>query len=405
MQKRYSVSYSSTSFFVLLCMIFIPFPFHLFPAQQDFTELVLGRLIGMVSSAIFNLPLKSTLVHSDSISMYVLVLLLFILGVVLALLFQYNGKWKPYRDRIFYFIRIAGCYYLALMLLKYGLDKVFKYQFYLPEPNILYTPLGQVDKDLLYWTSMGTSRAYNIFLGSIEVIAALLLLFKRTRMAGLLIAASAMVQVVMVNFGFDISVKLYSCFLLLLSLHLLQPYYQRLWQFLFDPGKMIMPVTAKGNLINHPFAYVFIKCMTIGIILLESLYPYLRSGHFNDDTAPRPYLHGAYEVRQVISGSDTLRGSDLPVKRFFVHRNSYIIFQDQADKMADYRFDYAKTDNLWVLTGYQGQKIIMGIQYNNTDSTILLDYTKGGGKMLLTAKAIDWKKLPVLKKSFHWTVD
>ncbi len=386
-------------------MIFIPFPFHLFPVQQDITESVFGRLIGFVSSAFFNLPLKSTLVHSDSISMYVLVLLLFIIAVVIALLFQYGSKWKKYREKIFYFIRIAGCYYLALMLLKYGFDKVFKYQFYLPEPNILYTPLGQVDKDLLYWTSMGTSRAYNIFLGSVEVMAALLLLFKRTRIAGLLVAAVAMIQVVMVNFGFDISVKLYSCFLLVLSLYLLHPFYQRLWQFLFAPDKTMIPGKDNKHLIAYPFGYVFIKCMTVGLIFLEALYPYLRSGHFNDDVAPRPYLHGAYEVRQVVSGADTLRGGDLPVKRFFVHRNGYIIFQDQADKMVDYRFDYAKTDNLWVLTGYRGQKIIMGIQYSKTDSTILLDYTKGGGKMLLLAKAIDWRKLPALKKSFHWTVD
>lgn len=407
MHKKYPVVYSITSFFILLCILFIPFPFYLFPLQQDITEFVFGRLIGLVSSSVFGIHLKSTLVHSDSVSMYVLALLLFVLSVIIGALFQYLHTWKQYRERIFYFIRMAGCYYLILMLMKYGLDKVFKTQFYLPEPNTLYTPLGLVDKDLLYWSSMGTSRFYNICTGSVEVMAALLVLFKRTRMMGLLLAAAAMAQVVMINFGFDISVKLYSLFLLLLSLYLLYPYYRRMYLFFFS-SKMEETASQRNppSFIRHPFLAVFVRCMVTGLILFEAFYPYLKNKNFNDDSAPRPYLHGAYEINQVIAGNDTLATGDFPFKRFFIHRNRYIIFQAPDDKMVDYNFDYPKTEeHIYVLYDYQLKRILMDIRYQKADSTITVIYEKGTEKIVASGKRLDWKKLPAIQKSFHWTVD
>src|SRR5205085_9499653 len=110
-------------------------------------------------------------------------------------------------------------YYLCLQLLKYGVDKIFKNQFYLPEPNTLFTPAGMLDKDILYWSTMGTSYGYNIFLGSLEIAAALFILIKRTRLIGLLLSLGILINVTEVNFGFDISVKLFSLFLLFFNLY------------------------------------------------------------------------------------------------------------------------------------------------------------------------------------------
>ncbi len=405
MQKKYPLVFSVTSLFVLLGILFIPFPFQLIGFQQRLTDFLFGPLIHIVADVFLGIQLKNTNVHSDSVSMYVLVLILFVLSVIIVLLLQYVKKWKEYRDKIFHGIYLLACYYLLLLLLKYGLDKIFKSQFYLPEPNTLYTPLGQIDKDLLYWTSMGTSRFYNICTGAVEVLASLFLFFKRTRMAGILLAAAAMVQVALINFGFDISVKLYSLFLLFLSVYLLYPFYKRLWQFFVVQKEAIPPVAKGPVLFKHPFWSVFIKWLAMGFIFLEALYPYIKANNFNDDMAKRPYLHGAYKVQQLISGTDTLTGNDLPVKRFFIHRNGYMIFQDAADNMQDYRFSYDKAEELYVLTDYQQHKTAMAIQYQKADSTITLQYKKEGRETIMTGKALDWRKLPVLQKSFHWTVD
>ena len=50
--------------------------------------------------------------------------------------------------RLWYGLHTGVAWFLALQLLQYGFDKVFKHQFYLPEPNTLYTPLGLLPPDL-----------------------------------------------------------------------------------------------------------------------------------------------------------------------------------------------------------------------------------------------------------------
>ncbi len=122
-------------------------------------------------------------------------------------------------------------YYLAFVLLKYGFDKVFKLQFYLPEPNILYSEFGMLTKDILYWSTIGTSRFYNISIGVIELVTAGLILFSRTRTLGLLGASLIFAHIVIINFGFDISVKTYSMLLLLMALVSVAPELKSIYNF------------------------------------------------------------------------------------------------------------------------------------------------------------------------------
>lgn len=394
------------SFFALLCVVFIPFPFNTTKVQLSVTDFLFGKLIGFVSKNIFGQALTDTEVHSDTIAMYVLVLLLFIIAVIVSLVLLQIKKWSLYRDKVFAFIYRLLCYYLALQLLKYGLDKVFKNQFYLPEPNTLYTPMGQVPKDLLYWSSMGTSHFYNVFLGSLETLAAIFILIKRTRLVGLLLSLVVMLNVVAVNFGFDISVKLYSLFLLFLTLYLLAPYIKSLYQFFFTHHAVAGKSTgAAVVLIRSRFLSTSLKWFITGIIFLEALYPFIKSGNFNGNRAKRPYLHGAYEVKQFIAGTDTLEPVNFPVKRFFIHRDSYMIFQDREDEMTDYKLTYDIDKYEYVLTDYQMHKTAIHFNYNQSDSVLILQYSKDGREYKLTGKVLGWRKLPAVRKGFHWTVD
>jgi len=396
----------AASFFAIFCVVFIPFPFNITWVQFSVTEFLFGHLIGFVSSTIFGRPLADTNVHSDTMAMYVLVFLLFVMAVIISLGLLQIKKWALYRDRAFAFMNTVLCYYLALQLLKYGLDKVFKTQFYLPEPNTLYTPLGWIPKDLLYWSSMGTSHFYNIFLGSLETLAALFILIKRTRLIGLLLSLFILINVVAVNFGFDISVKLFSLLLFFLTIYLLTPHVKSLYQFFFTQRAVITrPIAGTSVLISNRFLAASLKWFAIGIIFLEAFYPFIKTANFNGDKAARPYMHGAYEVTQYISGTDTLEPGHFPVKRFFIHRDSYMIFQDRADKMTDYKLSYDLDKYEYVLIDYQMHKTLIHLNYNREDSTLILQYSNGDKAYQLAGKEIDWKKMPAVRKSFHWTVD
>lgn len=395
-----------TSIFAISCILFIPFPFHITKIQLLVTDFIFGKLIGFVSSTFFDKPLRDTRVHSDSVSMYILLLLLFILSILISVLLLQIKKWPVYRNRVINFIYQLCIYYLALQLLKYGFDKIFKNQFYIPEPNTLYTPLGNVSKDLLYWSSMGTSHFYNVFLGFLEVLAAVFILIKRTRLVGLLLSFVIMVNVVAVNFGFDIAVKLYSLFLLFLTIYLLTTYWDRLYQLLLgQTAAPVKPHPESGKPFNKTFLHVFLKWLAIGLILLEVFYPFIKTKNFNGDLGDRPYLHGAYEVKQMILGTDTLVAAHSPIKKLFIHRDDYIIFQDQQDEMEDYKLTVDKEASFLILTDYQRKQTRLYFTYQSSDSILSLQYFNEGKEIKLVGKAIDWKRLPALQKSFHWTVD
>src|SRR5690242_6141387 len=87
-------------FFAFYCILFIPFPFHIFNFQQKLVNIL------------FDHP-----VYSDSRRMYLLVLILFVLSCITALIVM--------QRKVQSFIYTLSCYYLALILMKYGLDKVF----------------------------------------------------------------------------------------------------------------------------------------------------------------------------------------------------------------------------------------------------------------------------------------
>src|SRR5579862_8248679 len=80
----------------------------------------------------------------------------------------------------------------------------------------------------LLWKFMGFSTAYNLYAGAAEAGAAVLLFFRRTATLGALLAVAVMTNVVMINFSYDVSVKLGASSLLLMAAFLLAPDLRRL---------------------------------------------------------------------------------------------------------------------------------------------------------------------------------
>lgn len=154
---------------------------------------------------------------SDSYSMLGLIIILLLTSIIFS--FLINKKWFKHFLLIIEYICVI---YISVILIKYGIDKILKAQFPEPEPNILFTRFGNLDKDILFWSTIGTSKIYNIITGSIELFSGALLLFKRTRFLGLLLAIISFTQILIINISFDISVKFFSLILLLMSLFLVR---------------------------------------------------------------------------------------------------------------------------------------------------------------------------------------
>lgn len=122
---------------------------------------------------------------------------------------------------------------LASQMFEYGMTKVIPTQFPSPSLNTLVTPVGNLSLQGLLWTSVGASTAYEMFTGWAELLGGILLLVPRTTMLGAMICLADMIQVFALNMVYDIGVKQVSLHLILLTLFLLAPDFQRLVNFFF----------------------------------------------------------------------------------------------------------------------------------------------------------------------------
>lgn len=403
MEKIKDYIYQVILLFAFLGIVFIPFSFQYLTIQSEVTKFLFEDLIRYTAAKMGNILIVNPEISSDSSTLYLLFFILFLIAVITVSILSFFDFWRSYKGSIFKLIQLIITYYLACVMLKYGFDKIFKSQFYLPEPNTLYTPLGMLDKDILFWSTMGTSYSYNIFMGLMEVIPALMLLYYRTRILGLFILSGILLNVVFINFGFDISVKLYSTLLLLLCLLLLFPFLKNIWKFFVLQKETKLNNWTERKIIVSKSARVIIKTVVIFFIFMESLYPHLLRTEYNDDNEPRNELHGAYQVLKTESENTKSKLGNQNIKRIFIHRQNYIIFQYEDDTMEDFYVEINPDKKQLLLKGYNNETITLEYQYSQVSKTLELKSIAAG--TTIYCKSLDWKKLPVLRPLFHWTVD
>lgn len=331
------------------------------------------------------------LYFEDTRGMYLLLVVAPILAVPFGFLPLLKPFFKGNFQRFFQHnpLRTASSimrWFLVFELLEYGWIKLTKMQFYLPEPNTVYTEFGQLTKDIAWWSVAGSSPSYVIFMGIIEIAAALLIIVRRTRFVGLLLALGTFVQVVIINFSFDISVKLFSLSLLAMTVVLLTQYPQT-WRAMLQ-----LPVR---NLVREepsvPQWRNGLRALLLALIVTETLYPSVVSGNWNDDTAPRPPFHGAYAVQ-----------NEAPFEQLYVHRRGYLILKNAKEEQ--YSLLILSTSNDWLLLDEDtGEKSRFRILQQGT--SCFADWRGRDFHYRLRLKPLPYRKLPLLKSSFHWFSD
>jgi hypothetical protein len=131
----------------------------------------------------------------------------------------------------------------AMFMIGYGLAKVFPFQMPPPSIAVLNEPVGNLSPMTLLWNLIGLNPVYEIICGSAEVLGGILLLYRRTALAGAIFSAFVMSNVVFYNFCYDVPVKLFSVNLLLGCLFLALPDALSLYRF-FWSHKPAAPIAA-----------------------------------------------------------------------------------------------------------------------------------------------------------------
>jgi uncharacterized membrane protein YphA (DoxX/SURF4 family) len=274
-----------------LVLLFFPFPLD----EKLWQAIVpwVGKHVLRLSTDINVTPNGS----GDTTFSYVQALCCLVLAVVATGVWSVQDARRPEYAKAYDWLRVYVRYVLAVTMLSYGMSKVFKLQFPFPSPERLMQPYGESSPMGLLWTFMGYSTAYNVFTGGAEVLGGVLLFFRRTTTLGALVVAAVMANVVMLNFCYDVPVKLYSTHLLLLALFLTLPDVRRLLNVLIlnRPTEAVVLRTA------FPVAWQergsrAVKVLFVGSALCWQTYSAWDAMKAHGDDSPPPALFGLYQV-------------------------------------------------------------------------------------------------------------
>ncbi len=327
---------------------------------------------------------------SDSTGLYINMLFVFIVSVITCFLWLFFERKKMiFNEKWEFFFMVSVCYYLSLQFAIYGCSKLFKFQFYDAHPNTLYTPVGFLTKDFLYWTSIGSSKLYNTITGGIEIVIAVMLWFRKTRVLACFLGMAVCINIVLVNFSFDINVKIQSLFLLSLFLYVSSPNIKKVYSFFIKQEAVQLLSISFLISEKNKNKQLFIKIILIFIMITESLYPYIMTNNFNGDTAVKSPLYGAYKIN-----------NNKIYKRFFIHSDPYFIIQDKEDNLYSFKMELNKETLL--LTN--NDKIAI-LSFTNREGVFYIEGDFFGSNLTIESTKMDISTLPLNEDTFKWTID
>ena len=398
--------------FIFFSVIVLPFPLDLIPGLDFLTSYYnqfWTSAINFAAKTIFHIEETLTLKATGSgdrlydwLWYFCLIMVTILIGSVFSILDRSRSNYNRLNG---WFILILS-YYLAYILLVYGIIKLFYLQFGPPNLERLFQTFGQASPMRLLWTFMGFSETYTIFSGLCETIAGILLLIGRTRTLGALLSIGVMLNVFMLNMSYDVPVKLFSFQLLLIGTYLASLDGRRLMSFFVlnqpTPARPTQPLshTRRGKYILFG-----IKLLFITYVIYSQVDGALRAQKQYGSKREKSVMYGVYNVATFIRNNDTVPPLTSDVKRWQRVLFDYPTFASvmmMNDSVTRYT---SKIDTINQTMSFSPQ--------GDTINEYLFTYTEDGANLQMDGilekdtlrvnmRHYDLTNFGLLNRGFHW---
>ncbi|WP_158796771.1 hypothetical protein [Pedobacter sp. L105] len=336
---------------------------------------------------------------------YLILLVIALAAIPGTLIWSLTDRKRLNYYNLYYWLTVAARYYVGFMLIQYGSIKVIKLQFSSPTQYRLNEAYGDSTPMGLAWTFLGFSTGYNLFMGIAELMAGFLL-FRRTVAIGAIFTLMASVNVMAVNYFYNVPVKIISTGLVTLSIFLLSPNLDRLYQ-LFIRGEAIKLQTIDPPYIKKKwlrYTKIAFKYLLISFVIVVNIIQLLQGRKQYGDAAPKSPLYGTYTVEMYKLNKDTIPPDTRQQKRWKalfiggVSRASIRLMNDSLQTI-----DMSADTKL--------KKLTLIFDADSTKAKQILYYEiPGKGRLLIKGKLYgDSIKVELSKKSFrlmdtnfHW---
>jgi uncharacterized membrane protein YphA (DoxX/SURF4 family) len=294
---------------------------------------------------------------------------------------------------------------LASTLFGYGFDKIVPNQFEPMNPVRLTQYFGEAAPGGFAWSFLGFSIMYEVFAGIGEVVAGLLLLFRRTTTLGAIIGAAVLTNVFMLNMSYDIPVKQFSFHLLLMCAVLVA----------FDAPRLLDLLVRQRTAEAPRYTELFTtpRSLRVARVAGALLGVWMIVGHLRGELqgyrqfgrgAPVGALYGIFEVEQVVKNgavapallTDSTRWRRLAVARF---RASVRL---ATDSLMLYGLSTDTVKHVATLaSGQTTPKIVLAYSFPDAQHLVLRGRV-GADSVEMTMRRKNESSYLLVRRGFHW---
>lgn len=282
----------------------------------------------------------------DNTYAYVTLFVNVLLTIIIALLWIVLDQKRKSYNKLFYWFLVILRVFLIFFMFTYGFVKLIQLQFPYPSLTRMMEPLGNFSPMGLAWTYLGYSKGFNFFMGIMEVSGGLLLIPRRTSTLGAFVTFGVMMHVAVMNFMFDIPVKIFSVHLALMALFIFSTDIKRFVN-VFIKNKPTEAYQFYNPIEDKTYNKVIFWMKLVFTIALTGLF--LLQGWGNDRgklQKERPPLYGIWETTYFIKDRDTLAPLITDTERWrylIIDRKDRATVKTMDDERHNYKF---KTDTL-----------------------------------------------------------
>lgn len=248
---------------------------------------------------------------------YVQLFCFVVIAAVATVVWSVLDRRRTEYTMLYPWLRLVVRFTLAFTLLSYGFAKIYPLQFGTPALSTLVQTYGDSSPMRLLWTFMAASPSYTVFGGLCEAGAGVLLLFRRTAVLGAMASAAVMLNVAVLNYSYDVPVKLYSTHLFLMSVFLLAPELSALWRFfvLHAPAQLARVWLPRFERRWLRITSAVLQVATVVSVLGWNIFGGYAATRQTAQLLTRPPLYGVWDVDS----------AGAPWKRLIVNNGSFMV--------------------------------------------------------------------------------
>jgi uncharacterized membrane protein YphA (DoxX/SURF4 family) len=320
-----------------------------------------------------------------------------LLSFIITITWTIADKRKNY-TKLYSILYIYARYYLAFVLFDYGFAKLTGNQFSELYPEYLIRPLSNYDPSLLLWAFMSASESYKIFTALIEIMAGVMLLFRKTTPLGSLIAILSLTNILALNIGYDVRIKFFLVHIILISLFILSPDIKRLLNFFLlkkNSSLAMIPFPLKLEKLNW-LRYILKFGVIIFLIVLMFKNQLITSRKILPDN-----LTGLYDVKEFHINHQIVPAliTDMTRwKKIAINKYGRITIQFMNDSTYQYQSKVHSTNHSIDLIVWNDSTFKSRIYYTIAGSNkYQFEGTFKKDSIKITTQKVDLKSLPINK--------